>query len=263
MKNFFAAAPLCLVLFNATYSLNTGLLDQYGGGSAEPLLTKKVYSLITWNVYKTKTAGSIEDLTQLSNENDFVVVQEFSMSKAQKEAVDKASTLQWSFAKSFQDGVDWTGVTTISKYNATEVYALKSPKLEPVTKTPKMSLVSKYNLSNGEQLWLVNLHGLNFDMNSSSFKSQIDAVIAEMKTHSGPLLFAGDFNTWNQTRREYLLQKTLTINLVRVSLENPIGVLSKTLDHIFARDISVVSSSVLSNIKTSDHNPLRIEFIIP
>ncbi len=260
MKNFWAAAPMCAMIFASASRLNEGLMDQYGQAITQPLPIEKTYSLVTWNIYKNKQYGALEDLGKIISQSDFVLVQEFLLDVSQKSQIDEMQNYQWNFGKSFQDVGNWTGVATVSKYQASEAFSLKSPKNEPVTKTPKMSVISNYQIQDGTQLLVANLHGLNFDLSNTSFKSQIDAVMLYLKEHQGPMIFAGDFNTWNKERREYLFKNIKTLELERVPLENPIGIFKQTLDHIFVRGVTVVEETLMTEITSSDHSPLRIEF---
>lgn len=262
MRNFWAAAPICAMIFTSSLRMNEGLMDQYGQGKTELIQVEKTYSLVTWNIYKNKQYGALEDLAKLITENDFVLLQEFLLDASQKSLIDATLDHQWSFAKSFADAGQWTGVATVSKHQAVEAFALKSPKTEPVTNTPKMSMIAKYGLQNGEVLMVANLHGLNFDLSNASFKSQIDAVMIELRQHVGPLIFAGDFNTWNKERRAYLFKNVQEIQLERVPIENPIGIFKQTLDHIFVRGVKLIDGILLDEIESSDHAPLKIEFTL-
>ena len=46
-----------------------------------------------------------------------------------------------------------------------------------------------------QQLLVVNVHAINFVM-LHTFEAFIKQLISAMKNHHGPILLAGDFNTW-------------------------------------------------------------------
>jgi endonuclease/exonuclease/phosphatase (EEP) superfamily protein YafD len=162
-------------------------------------------------------------------------------------------------AKSFRSGGEWTGVSTMSRWQPFESVPLRSPGSEPFTGTPKMSLISKYKIA-GTELWIVNLHGLNFDITHGDFKDQIDDVIRKISVHAGPMIFAGDFNTWSKSRMEHLFHRTSELGLTRAPLESPMGIFNATLDHIFFRGINIKSTQLRTDIQSSDHLPLEIQF---
>jgi len=223
---------------------------------------QSTFVLTSWNVYKGGKDGMHDDLELLIDQSDFVLMQEFLLDDQQNDQIQKMSHVHWALAKSFKDGGEWTGVAVASKWQPYESVPVRSPGTEPFADTPKMSLISKFTLPNGEDLWIVNTHALNFDITHTAFKEQIAALAEILKTHQGPMIWAGDFNTWSDVRVEYLLDAANSLGMEHAPIENPIGILSATLDHIFYRGFTDVKPSLLSDITTSDHNPLRLEFTI-
>lgn len=245
--------------FSGVFAMNS-LLEQSGQGSLLPLQKQKVYSLITWNIYKNKNEGVLEDLQNFVESHDFVLMQEFILSEDQNKLMSSTQNIQWSFAKSFEDTDGWTGVSIASAHNALQAWAIQSPDTEPVTNTPKMSMIAEYKVEGSLPLWVVTFHGLNFDVFGGSFKNQVADVVSHLKKHKGPIIFAGDFNTWSSGRLDFLLEQTASLGLERVDLEAPMGIFSATLDHIFYRGVDIQKAFVLEDITSSDHLPLRIEF---
>jgi endonuclease/exonuclease/phosphatase (EEP) superfamily protein YafD len=236
------------------------ILVQYGQASKSPLQLNQNYILTSWNVYKGANQGLDLELAQVINESDFVHVQEFLLNEVQQKQIESFVNFYWMLAKSFSDNGFWTGVATISRSRPIEGIAVRSYDTQPVTDTPKMSLISKFKIENGQELWLANTHALNFNLDPGAFQRQIDAVYRELKKHNGPIIFSGDFNTWVWPRYEYLVEKTEELGMVRAPLESPTGLLGVTMDHIFYRGLKDVKTSVLSGFTKSDHLPLRIEF---
>ncbi|NMU84205.1 hypothetical protein HKB16_15060, partial [Vibrio parahaemolyticus] len=71
---------------------------------------------------------------------------------------------------------------------------------EPWLRLPKSALYSQYHLSNGEKLAVVNVHAINFTVGTKEYVSQLTALEMLLKHHVGPILFAGDFNSWSESR---------------------------------------------------------------
>ena len=236
------------------------LMEEYGRGAKANLITHQNYVLTSWNVYKGGMEGMHADLAQIINESDFVNLQEFLLDSAQAQQIQDFDVFHWVFAKSFKDSDNWTGVTTISRTEPMEALALRSADAQPLSNTPKMSLITKFQIQGGQELWIANMHAINFNVGMGAFERQVDSVINNLRVHTGPLIFTGDFNTWAPGRYEYLLDKAWELGLTRVELDSPVGFFSVTMDHIFYRGLKDVKGSVLHQYTTSDHVPLRIEF---
>lgn len=250
---------ISFLVLTAAFAQNQNDIMEFGIAPSIQQKTDRVFILTTWNIYKGGMDGLYQELASLAKESDFILTQEFLLNQEQEQLMASLSQTHWAFAKSFLNSGEWTGVATMSRWQPTELIAVRSPGTEPIAATPKMSLISKYSVAQKE-LWLINLHGLNFDITHQSFKEQIDDVIQKIKSHAGPMIFAGDFNTWSDSRRDYLLKKTKALGLERAEIESPAGFFSTTLDHIFYRDIKAIKFSVLTHIETSDHAPLQLHF---
>lgn len=259
-SNLIAILMLSLVFTGVVPAKADDLLKKYGKAAHLESLPSGTYSLVTWNVYKNQKEGIFEQMGDLAKNNDFVLLQEFEESSEQVQMIQSLPGLEWGFAKSFQDGDNWTGVSIASRWQAKSSVAVKSNGAEPFTDTPKMTLINTYSLVSGEVLMVVTMHALNFDITGESFREHVDQIITQISSHKGPLLFAGDFNTWTEGRREYLIEKTQSIGLSRANLENPMGIFSKTLDHVFYRGVDLKKWNVLESMDASDHLPFRIEF---
>lgn len=238
------------------------LMEEYGRGTTTQLLPQQTYTLTSWNVYKGGIEGMYKDLAQIMNESDFVNIQEFLLNEQQSKMIEDFSSFSWVFAKSFKDNEEWTGVATVSRWLPFESIPIRSVDAQPLVNTPKMALITKYRIQDGRELWIANMHALNFNIGTGAFERQVDSVVNQLRVHNGPLIFTGDFNTWAPGRFELLMDRAWELGLTRANLESPVGFLGITLDHIFYRGIKNVKSSVLYGYETSDHVPLRIEFTL-
>ncbi|MDD3603529.1 MAG: hypothetical protein PHZ17_09495, partial [Sulfurovum sp.] len=81
--------------------------------------------------------------------------------------------------------------------------------------------------------------------------------------HRGAMIVAGDFNTWNRQRVEYLSEfaKKLSLQMVTFDDESNIKkVFLNSIDYIFYRELNLTCSKVIDTKKISDHNPIIAKF---
>jgi endonuclease/exonuclease/phosphatase (EEP) superfamily protein YafD len=135
---------------------------------------------------------------------------------------------------------------------------------EPLTATPKIALLTYYAWPNEHQILLVtNIHAINF-VTLKIFEMQLNQLEAILIQHPGPLILAGDFNTWHQQRLNLLHAMKTRLQLKSVFFKNKQAIkrvlLSPPLDHIFYRGLCQKQAEVLAHIVSSDHAPLWVEF---
>ncbi|MNL60241.1 hypothetical protein D3C87_1840380 [compost metagenome] len=85
-------------------------------------------------------------------------------------------------------------------------------------------------------------------------REQIEQVKFVLEKHKGPLIFAGDFNSWNGNRLRYLDEILGSIGMKKLSFENDKR--NFKLDHIYVRGLTAMKTDLHSEIATSDHSPL-------
>jgi endonuclease/exonuclease/phosphatase (EEP) superfamily protein YafD len=94
-----------------------------------------------------------------------------------------------------------------------------------------------------------------------------------MDTHDGPIIMAGDFNTWNQARLNLVKEMTREMKLKEVTdfpegrttgntgsafWNDVLGVAGDLpLDRVFFSDFIPIAARVL-NYDTSDHQPILV-----
>ena len=66
---------------------------------------------------------------------------------------------------------------------------------------------TNYALPNQQLLLSVNLHAINFTLGISDLKQQLDDAADIMRHHTGPIIFAGDLNTWSDERQQLVTHK--------------------------------------------------------
>lgn len=148
-----------------------------------------------------------------------------------------------------------TGLGTAAGAVSRRNHALLSTGREPLTRTPKLALLTEYRLRNRQALLVVNVHAINF-AGFASFDQQLRRIEAAMAQHEGPLLVAGDFNTWTTRRLRRLDALMLAASLEPVAFAGDRR--PTPLDHAFVRDLQV-SAGELHRSRASDHAALSFE----
>ncbi|MBL8629938.1 MAG: endonuclease/exonuclease/phosphatase family protein [Rhodospirillaceae bacterium] len=221
------------------------------------------FTMICWNMYKASRRGWLEDLTTLSADADFVLLQEAMLHGDKAHPFHVSSGFEWVMAQNFayRSTAVTSGVKTGSRIAALSRRILRSPDREPIIDLPKMMLATEYDILNTSgNLLIINIHAINIT-SSRKFGRQVAQLEAVLDAHKGPVILAGDFNTWNQNRRWILFDAMENHHLNHV----PIGApqwrhLNQVLDHVFYRGMVLKTATCMQHIRSSDHIPLRVEF---
>ena len=216
------------------------------------------FNLLNWNMFKGRKAGWEEDFKRLIAEGDVILLQEAHLTDALTEVLRRAR-LNWSLATAFRYQGAEAGVLTASR---TELLGICMQRfLEPVVKTPKTSLVARFPLTTGEELVVVNLHAINFTVDDIYFRRFWQEMETILQPHEGPLVVAGDFNTWSAARQAIVVNTTERLGLtpVQFPLDQRTLILDRPIDHIYCRGLVPVDA-VVYEVSTSDHNPMRVTF---
>ncbi len=227
------------------------------GEAVSSVLDASSIDVVVWNVYKGKRRGWAEDFRAISEGRDLVLTQELMLCRRTTQLFAELD-FEWTMATSFvyarREG-QATGLATAARAPARGHEALRSRGREPITRTPKLALFTEHDLSDGSVLLVVNVHAINF-AGYRAFDAQMGAVEARLRTHDGPLLLAGDFNTWSPRRRTRLQQLAQAQSLDPVDFaEDP---RLRRLDHAFVRELDVRQSQIHRS-RASDHMALSFE----
>lgn len=222
-------------------------------------------TLVSWNVAKPRSDEALDQLLHLASERDPALV-------ALQESTHRLRIPEHMGAHFVRSHLQ-TGVATAARVSPLEVEGCASPSRELRVATRKMALVTRYPVADGRALLLVNVHALNFDRGGQRFLAQLQDLARRVQGHSGPVLFAGDFNTWSTRRLEILtgiveglgLREALPLegqgrtgHAGRV-LNRVAGVDdSLHLDRVFVRDLQVEEALWLDEYDASDHTPLLV-----
>lgn len=227
--------------------------------NSEPLNFENL-KLLVWNIYKGGKMGVYADLDSLTSEVDLALLQEAHLSRTFLNLACSRQDLNWKMARNFTDsnGI-YAGVLTASRSNPDGFSYLKSPDTEPFSSVHKMTLVNIYNIPESDETLLVmNIHGINF-VPQAAFENQINVVAKTIKNHVGPIIFAGDFNTYTDGRLQFLLKTMKGLGLKHAEVKGNEYNGLFVLDHLFYRGFRIKTTKVLHNVKTSDHKPLYFE----
>ncbi len=218
---------------------------------------KNEFSILVWNVHKGKDGQAwVEDMKSLAHHSDIVLLQEaMNDDLMSRMYLNDLNHFDWHMAKSFtymKTGVS-TGVANASSFLIDQSMLHRTLDREPLVKTPKTVMLSYLTMENGKPLAVLNIHGLNVTTNAAFFR-QIDGTLNLIENFSGPVIYAGDFNTNNKAKLEGLDLRMSNYGLKRIEYSNDPR--KKKLDWIYVRGCTVESSEVLYQYKTSDHKPL-------
>ncbi len=216
--------------------------------------------MISWNMFKARRKGCMPDLTSMSAGVELVLLQEAVLHGGIAQPFHLASGLEWIMAENIGVGAGvTTGPKTGSRVPSMTRRVVKSPDREPLVATPKTFLVTSYPFA-GQTLLVLNVHAINL-VSTAKFARQIEQIIGPVNDHKGPCIVAGDFNTWNESRWHLLHRAMGDLGLTRVPAAAPQWRhFNQVLDHVFYRDLKLVNSRALVNVRSSDHVPLWAEF---
>ncbi|MGV6988989.1 endonuclease/exonuclease/phosphatase family protein [Testudinibacter sp. P80/BLE/0925] len=222
------------------------------------LQAKARYKMLVWNLHKGEDEGWQQRLSAYADKADFVLLQEAS----QQNQIDRLlSQKKWFgiHAGTFAYRENMSGVMLLSTF-APQRYCVGS-EAEPWIRIPKIAEAATYPLNADRTLLVINLHLVNFEWNPLNYSRQLRGLFHLVSQHQGPIILAGDFNSWSERRLNLIQQlaRQYGLNEVRFSPDERMRFLGNPLDHIFVRGIRLFNSWT-EQTAASDHNPLFIEF---
>lgn len=229
--------------------------------TVQPRLQSANISLLIWNCHKGETDGWLADLARLSRNYQLILLQEAYLENDLL-AFLKESGWSWNIATTFRYLTIPTGVLTASTVTAD--LSCQFTAMEPWIRLPKGILISRYMLTGTEKnLVVANVHLINFTVNTKEYSTQLSTLKTILLHHDGPLIVAGDFNTWSSERSQLVKKFAVDLGLHPVEFSNSVRseVFGRNVDHVYYRGV-VVSAARGFEVSTSDHNPMTVEFSI-
>ncbi|UUM29955.1 endonuclease/exonuclease/phosphatase family protein [Vibrio japonicus] len=236
-------------------------LKCYKNSQAKRLDHQKHINVLVWNIYKQNRENWEEELTKLSKGTQLVLLQEASMTPYLQAWIQQQ---KW-----FGNQVDafaafdaTAGVLNLSL--DTPSVACAYTELEPWLRLPKSALYATYPLSDGSQLAVVNIHAVNFTYGTEEYHRQLNTLVEELLKHQGPVVVAGDFNSWSEARLNVMTQALQRVGLQAVSydMDNRTQFITGLpLDHVFYRGLELIKAEAPIS-SASDHNPIVVSFAL-
>lgn len=265
-KSLFSLILLALMTLDghSAYQIpdKTEVLVKFGKSFKKELDPENI-SVLNWNIYKGDKLTFKPWFLTLAAGKDILIIQEMYLTTAIKTISATTNKLHF-MATSFIDGDGIrTGVMTSAKVPAKRIEFQVSEKTEPVVNTPKVGLMTEYPIKGTDKtLLVVNIHAINFVENKWFYK-QIDQLFAKIDEHAGPVIFSGDFNTWNKNRYYMLDQYCRLRGFLQATFlpDTRMTFNGNPLDHvIYSPDLEVQESKVHGNVDGSDHKPMTVKF---
>lgn len=219
------------------------------------------FVLLNWNIYKQQKKQWREKLQQWTDKADLLTLQEVKYSP-QFRKFSKDNNLLYLQNYAFKYNAFSYGVNTLSKYNSRFVCGTRDA--EPWIRVPKTGLASIYPIANHpDSLLVVNLHGVNFTFTPQPLIKQLQPYLQLIKSHSGPVIFSGDINTWSKQRLAAVDNALLDTGLKEVifSDDHRMAIFGIPMDHVYFRGLRVVKAESIAT-RASDHSPQLLTFDI-
>ncbi|WP_457673399.1 endonuclease/exonuclease/phosphatase family protein [Thiolapillus sp.] len=228
------------------------------GAIADVGLSPHVFTLTTWNICKGCRRGWKQDLRQLASRSDLLLLQEARL-EPDLESLLKDLHMTWSMAHAFSLEGSPAGVLTSARI--TPLAACGQRIFEPYLRLPKTAMISYFSIAgHARSLLVVNIHGVNFAPGTTELVSQFKAIQETIAEHQGPVIIAGDFNTWSRKRMAALKQLAEESGLRAVEFQGqPSLHFGRRLDHVYYRGLIPLQARAMA-LQSSDHHPLSVTF---
>ncbi len=213
------------------------------------------FRILVWNIHKEDDPGWQRDLTRFIATSDMMLLQETVLQPSLRSILDDAG-LRWVMASSFVYDASDIGVLTASRIPP--VASCTQRMLEPLLRIPKSAVITWLRITGAQgTLAVVNIHAINFDLFIDAYRTQLQALVDALSAHQGPIVFAGDFNTWSDARDAAVAETAARLGMKEVTLRDDQRAvfIGRRFDHVFVRGLEVLSVAAIP-VTSSDHNPL-------
>lgn len=217
--------------------------------------------VVVWNTFKGSGGKQFRhDFQAMCADSHLLLCQEvlFSINRFNDicyplyESVHACSYLR---SDGFRDGVMTAGRAKVSDLPV----RVLSKGREPLFNTPKASLITKYKIEGTEKhLVVVNVHSPLLRTPKQA-EIEMNHLASHIRNYEGPLLVAGDFNTFSKGYLNVVDRTLEPLGLSRIHLvDDHRGVLD-SLDQAYTRGVEIIRAVVDPYIFSSDHFPLRLK----
>lgn len=216
-------------------------------------------ALLNWNIYKGNGDGWQKDLSSFAKSHDVMTIQEAYLDD-ELSGLLQTNNFNWVMNTAFHLNGTAAGVMTVANSNAIGSCGFQNN--EPIIRVPKATLVSYYNIDGYDSKLLVaNIHGINFTLGVTAYREQLEQLFDSIQHHDGPMIVAGDFNSWSDDRMAEVMQliDKLSLSSLDYSVNNKTHVFGNAIDHVFYRQLQPMNKKVWQ-VSSSDHNPISVTF---
>ncbi len=223
------------------------------------MLDAQNISVLNWNIYKEQGDNWQRDLRKFSSQLDIMLIQEALLTPDLRKLL-KDQNWHWSLNTAFYYDDIEAGVMTASNIESISNCGIRTA--EPFIRIPKTILISRYPIKGSSQdLLVANIHGINFTLGTEVYTQQIRSLSNILAKHSGPVILAGDFNSWNDERMSIITNAIDSLSLRALSYKNHnrVTIFGNAIDHVFYRGLEVIAQDTFK-VTSSDHNPIKVTF---
>ncbi len=214
----------------------------------------RCFSLLVWNVHKLPFS-TLSHCVPL-NHSDILLLQEAHIPANRQDV----PLYPWVMSPNLRKKHGHMGVLSASRYAFKPLHQYLTHHQER-WRTRKSALLTAHPLHTGAILWVLNIHML-LTVSRRALHTEFQRLDLLLQQHDGPLIVAGDFNTWSRTRlmlwrrwaRHHHLHWPTPENahLIKAHRNRP-------LDHLLYRGLRLMQLTAQAS-DCSDHNPLLAQF---
>jgi len=217
------------------------------------------FSVLSWNSHRGSHRDWQSDLVTIARDADIILLQEASIEPVRDARIDLSAN-QWLMATAFEFEEHDIGILSAARVTPDAYCVSREP--EPLLRIPKVGLAATYPLTGTDTtLLVVNIHMVNFTLSADALERQFDSLEAVITGHHGPVIIAGDFNTWSDGREAAVQSRMKELHMTPVIFEpdHRVRFLNHPVDGIYFRGLEVTASRS-HTVSSSDHNPLEAHF---
>ena len=230
------------------------------GQPDQEAFTEDHIRIAVWNM--CKGAGGLlfeHDYRSLLYRSDLLLAQEALLSKRSIRTFGERG-FETIHAASYKrrDGLR-DGVMTVSRVRSCDAVSrviCKYP--EPIFKTPKAALIKYFPIKgHSERLLVINVHATLIRFVAAAVE-EMQHLLEHIPLHHGPMLLAGDFNTFTPAYLRAVAGVLSSIGLEYVPIPNDPRPRTQALDQVFCRGLDVKHVEIDTTVRNSDHFPILL-----
>lgn len=234
-------------------------IQNLGAPGTQPLPSP--FRLSVWNLYKGHGGLAFRrDLSVLLQRSDLLLAQEALLDQRLKEVLlqtRSCATHAAAYMRSdrLRDGV----MSVCGAAVADQPRRWLSDRREPLFRTPKAALLTEYPLEGrSTPLRVLNLHASLFRTPQQA-RHEVRVWVGRAARSDGPLIVAGDFNTFSRAHFLGVSRELSRFGLRHVPVEPEPRSRRNALDQVFLRGLRTNGARAVTEVRSSDHFPLECE----